>query len=107
MSAKRAGKSRLARRIQKASRSMWPLALLRDEDRGDQEPGEDEEEVDSEIASWEGVVGVEEEHARDRDASPAIERRKAGETMCSRAANAGRDITKLWRGAGSASGKRA
>ena len=47
-----AGRSRLARRPQKAARLMRPdRDPLLEQERRDEEPGEDEEEIDTEIAT--------------------------------------------------------
>ena len=48
-------------------------AVLGEEQRGDQEAGEDEEEVDAQVAARQ-AAGVEREHADDGEAAQAVER---------------------------------
>jgi hypothetical protein len=53
-----------------------PVArVLLEEERRDEEPGEDEEQVDPEPPAGQ-VAGVEQQHRRDRRTSHAVERRK-------------------------------
>ena len=50
-------------------------AVFLDEERGDQEPGEHEEQVDAQVPAAQKPVRVKEQHAKDREAAKAIEPR--------------------------------
>jgi hypothetical protein len=49
--------------------------MLREQEGGDEKPGQDEEQVDAEVAARERAVGMKKEHAEERRSAQTIERR--------------------------------